>query len=422
MESVDKSNLATSLLGVNSLLFKMPPKLGITSNKNHRQDHFQQSSYGPSQTMVLDCQTGSSLVDGQKSYLRFELKTLGASGVFGANGSACNVFDRITVRARNGREICRVETANLLCAFRDHYEKPKDWFDSAYAGCKGYNQTVPLTGCVVSIKLSDILPCFDTNGQVLLPAQLMEGLRIEIHTAPSAQVFATAGVTGYLIEQPRIQWSTVDLGDAFQRKLGEMASTNGLTLITKEWFHNQISGSSGGQTAFDWDVKKSCSKALKAVFISRDDADINLNSVDSMNALPYDWTRHQAHIGSSYYPMAPINVDGLVPAAAYGANDARVAEACYYSTLAWTNRTPDTTLRAFSGSNTGAESNLGALVYDFTRGMPLDGPMTNNSRSIIVSATAQADVAGNGVVRRIDGYLCFVRQIEVFTSNIVVND
>ena len=421
-----QGGLAESLLQVNDLLYKMPAALGISARKNHREDFFQQSTYGSNGTMVLDCQTGSDFVDGSKSYLRFELGAIGASAGFGTNGSAANLFGRIVVRTRSGREVCRVEVANLLTCFRQSWAHPSDWFLSATAQAQGYGTnlvpTAPLSR-VYAIKMSELIPCFAPVGNVLLPPQMMEGLRIELSTVAHTEAFGTINApTGYTITQPRIQWSTVQLGDAFQRKIGEMAASAGLNILHKEIFHNQVSGSAPGQSSFDFDVKKSASKALSAFFVSRNNADVNDLSEDSMKSMPYDWTSHQSHIGSDYYPMAPIRTSGLALAATEATNRGRVAEAYYYSNLGMGYKTPSLNLGEFSGDNqTLTTRGLACIAYDFTKGQALDGSVVNNSRSIIISATADPVVAGV-VTRRIDGFLCFVRAAKYFVSNAEIRD
>ena len=57
----------------------------------------------------------------------------------------------------------------------------------------------------------------------------------------------------------------------------------------------------------------------------------------------------------------------------------------------------------------------------FALGQALDGSVGNNSRSIIISATADPAVAGV-VTRRIDGFLCFVRAAKYFVSNAEIRD
>jgi hypothetical protein len=424
-EQQNQSGLAESLLNVNDLLYRMPPSLGITARKNHREDFFQQSTYGPNETMVLDCQTGSDFVDGSKSYLRFEVKSLGLDGSWGVQGSAANIFGRIVVRTRSGREVCRVEVANLLTCYRQHYHHASDWFDSGTADAQGYGASgnPTLTGTVYAISMAELIPCFAPIGNVLLPPQMMEGLRIELSTVSLGEAMGTANaVTGYQVLQPRIQWSTVQLGDAFQRKIGEMAASAGLNVLHKEVFHNQVSGSAASQTSFDFDIKKSASKALSAFFVSRNNAEVSSLTEDSLKSLPYDWTSHQSHIGSDYYPMAPIRTSGLVVAALLTTNVRRLGEAYYYSNLGMGDKKTFVQLEQFSGSNEVLlTKSLACIAYDFTKGQALDGSVVNNSRSIIVSATADAAVAGN-VTRRIDGFLTFLRAAKYFVSTAEIRD
>ena len=85
--------LTQSLLAVNSLSYTMPPQLGISSRAMHTIDYSQQSSYSGKnrETIVVDVQSGSSFIDANASYFRFQVQP-SAGGYTFASGSAANIF------------------------------------------------------------------------------------------------------------------------------------------------------------------------------------------------------------------------------------------------------------------------------------------------------------------------------------------
>lgn len=409
--------LAESLLQVNKLLYKMPPNLGITNRRNHRTDYFQQAEYKNGETMVLDSQVGTDFVDAKNSYLKFKF-TPNAECNFGT-ASAANVINRVLVRTRTGKEICRVENANLLTKYCQLYDCPKDWVESL-GKAQGYGgDSVIVTGKVFIIPLW-VIPCF--NVDKLLPPQMTTGLRIEIELeSPSVATKEEAvGVpcTSYTIGRPEIHWDTHDLADQFKRKISEMASSQGLNVVHKEYFHSIVSGAA--QTDYNFDIKKACSKALKLKIISRNNTELSspatAQASDSMRSEGYNWVRWQSHIGADYFPNQPLTVDNVGldgNAEAYWATQFACGKAnqCWYPSSV----TPD--------QYTAAEAMI-AFNYNKSSVSELQGYQVNNSRAVIVDLTADtAAVKGTGAdVRRLDVYLCFLRAAKYFTSNAEVRD
>jgi len=117
-----------ALLQVNQLSYQMLPQLGICSARTHTIGFAQQSLYTNGETMTWDSQTGSFYVDPVGSYLKFTVTHTITGGTgeekklrcFGS-GSACNLFSRIVVRTRSGKEVTRVENLNLLAKYKKLY-------------------------------------------------------------------------------------------------------------------------------------------------------------------------------------------------------------------------------------------------------------------------------------------------------------
>ena len=428
----NNDNLTNSLLQVNNLLYKMTPALGIAARRNHRIDFAQQAQYAPSETIVYDCQTGSDFVGAKNSYLKLKVTAQGGPGDL-SSGSICNIINRVVVRSRTGKELCRVENHNLLAKYLQVYNCDSEW--KATAGkAQGYNNdataanVVPTGGKVFIIPMWTI-PCF--NQERLMPPQLMSGCRIEItlENAATALLQTGAAITGYVVDRPEIHWDTYDLADAYKRKIAEMASRQGLNLLHKEYFHTIVSGSNS-ETDFNFDIKKAASKALKSMIITRATAAVSSLDYDSMGSQQYDYSQYQSRIGADYFPNAPLSVDDV--------SENGNAES-YYHTLFVFDKVancwnPSSVSPAeYTSDNPAAntlptqyQNSLVAFNYNKSHVSDLQGYIVSNSRSILIdlkaSPLASAYPTGTTNARRLDVYLCYLRAVKIYVSNVEVKD
>ena len=426
------NGLAESLLEVNQISYRLPPQISVTSKCTHVINYSQQSTYSnTSRTMIFDVQTGSQFVDPACSYLRMIVKP-GTTGFCFGSGSACNLFQRVVVRTANGKELSRVEDANLLIKMMDVFNNSKDWRNTA-GKAQGYSDPadikatvyadlVPTTGKLFVIPVQTFMPCMSPHGAKLVPPNLMSGLRIEITLAEPARAFCKVNqatgltdLTAYTIEQCELHLKTYELADAFARKIAEM-SQNGLNYLYKEHFHNIVSA--GTNTNINFDIKKACSKALTARIMPR------LSTVgtgrDQVASLPYKVNKLQSHIGESYWPNQPLQIDGAPSAD-------NVNEHYYYSLYAqnklenWnpTGVSPKEFLgRAVDGTANDVYSS-GIVAWSFAKSNVSDlaGYTTSNSRALLVDL--QRDGTDN---IRLDVYLTFLRLCKSYMSNTVVLD
>jgi len=421
-------SMSEALLNVNKMLYKMPPALGITQRRNHRTDFFQRSVY-TSGTMVLDCQLGSDFCDPKNSYIKWNIAVKGPGGVdtpasFGT-GSCANVINRVLVKTRTGKELCRLENANLCIKYNQIYDCPNDWIDSVGKSqgypdsgnaAAGTSDDVPSGGKTYILPLHCI-PCFNTDK--LLPPQLMEGIRIEILLEDPAVAFenSAAGgsldVTSYEVSNPEIHWDAFDIADAYKRKIAEMASRQGLSLIHKEYFHSIVSSN---QSNINFDIKKAATKALKVKIITRRSSNVSDITLDGMASDSYNYDKLQAHIGADYFPQQPITVD-----APYGVN--QNAEA-YYNTIFACGKSnqcwypPSVSPVQFSAADSSVKQNcMVAFNLNKSHVSDLQGYVVNTSRAILVDLQ-------QGVPQdvRLDVYLCHLRAAKVYTSNCEIRD
>ena len=449
MSNNEQMNLPTdgkleeSLIQLNQLSYQMMPQLGICSARTHTIGFPQQSVYTNGETMTWDSQTGAFYVDPVGSYLKFTVThtvTGASSDAKGAkgfgSGSACNLFSRIVVRTRSGKELTRVENLNLLAKFQQIYEQPYDWITtigraqgfsnpSTVAVGNLYCDRVPADGKTFIIPLCSIVPFFNTVGHgVMLPPQLMEGLRIEISLADPNVAFCNldqatgdGSVAQYTILRPEIHWDCYTLADQFARRIAEIAATKGLNLLHKEYFHTSVSLDS---TQTNFDIKKSASKSLSAHVICRQNANIASPVVDSFNSNLYDWTSIQSQIGSLYNPNQPIilsdvTVNGNMEAYYFSLYGADVYRYGHNSII-----TPENFTGEVQTAGNKTQYNNCMINFNLNKSNTSDivGSVINNSRALLINMTRAASIAGS----RIDAYLVHVRAVKVFTSNAVVLD
>jgi len=418
--------LTKSLLAVNKLLYKMPPAIGITQRRNRRIDYFQQNNYIDGETMVLDSQLGSDFCDPKNSYLRF-IVAPNANGGFNS-GSAANVINRAVIRSRQGKELTRMENCNLLVKYAQVYDCPQDW-KNTIGKAQGYgsdtaDDVTPVTGKLYVIPMW-VFACF--NVDCLLPSQYMEGLRIELTLESPDVAFggtsAGAGaVSNYAVSRPEIHWDSYDLADQYKRKIAEMA-TQGLNIIHKEYFHTIVASSSSGQTDFNFDIKKSASKALKLMIVSRDQSLIGDNNEDSLASAQYDYIRSQSHIGQIYYPNQPLSVDDITED---GNAEAYVYTLSCFDKLSQCWYPSSVTPEQFTAAPATAQKNsVVAFSFNKSNVSDLQGMQVNNSRAVIVDLKSEQPGTGGAPAaysRRLDCYLQHLRAIKVYTSNIEVRD
>lgn len=418
--------LAESLLQVNQLSYRLPPQLSIASKITHVIDYAQQQQYNNGETMLFDCQTGTQFIDPAASYLRLRVRpNVGASG-FGS-GSVKNLIERVVIRTKTGKELSRVENCNLLSRVLDRYNNSNDWLNTVGknqgysehgAGVATYCKEVPTTGYTFIIPVQCIMPCMNPIGAKLVPPNLMSGLRIELTLAEPLTAFCgtslTAGAvqTGYIVEKPEIHWKSYTLADQFQRKIQEM-SNSGLSYLYKEYFHTIVATA---QQQINFDVKKSASKCLRAIVLTRDTASVNSadGKADKMASAPYRFTRYQSHISSDYFPNQPLQVDNI--------NEDGNGESYYYNLYAMDKldkwNPPSVNPTQYTGTAT-TDYPCGVVSFNFNKSnvSDLQGYTISNSRSLLVDMTQDV---GNDV--RLDVYLCFLRLAKVMMSNCLVLD
>lgn len=421
-------DMQEGLMRVNQLSYEFPSQLSVSTRRHRVTNYFQRNTYNQNETMVLDSQTGSAFVCGPDSYLTF-IFTPSVAGNFGS-GSVLNVFDTVRVKTRGGQELNRIENFNVLSAKHAKWTNSSDWAASE-AQAMGFvgsaiHELVADISYRYTIPLKYLAPIFAQSK--LLPPQLCEGLRIELELSSSNTVIK--GVTGtYTITQPQLLFDATTIADAFSRRIGELAATQGLNIMFSNFYSNQVSGSAG-QTSFNYDIKKAASKCMRLWTVSRNNANVNAPAADSMGSLPLDYTSVSTHIGSDYIPNVPIRVSGYVLTnATGGANkqNTALASELYYHTLSAVadNERPCYPSVGLSGVSYN-EDNIrdSVLVFSYNKSTldNLSGYSVNNSRALIVDLECATIVNGASTVRRIDNWMEHLRSVRIFANQSVISD
>jgi hypothetical protein len=427
-------DMQEGLLRVNSLVYEFPPQLSVSSRRHRVTNYFQRNVYNPSETMVLDSQTGSTFVYGPDSYLTFSIQSVGADANFGS-GSCLNLINTVRVKTRGGQELNRIENFNVLATKHAKWTNEDSWLSSE-ASAMGFaggfvagdlHSVLAAVKTQYTIPLKFLAPIFAQSK--LLPPQLCEGLRIEIELEKSATALLGAGVTSYTLLQPQVLFDATTIADSFTRRIGELSATQGLNIMYSNFYSNQVSGSAG-QSSFNYDVKKAASKCMRLWVVSRNIASINAAASDSLGSLPFDYSSMSTHIGADYVPNVPIRVSGYVVASAVGgANSAnvRLTSEAYFHVLSAVRdqekpKYPCVPLEHLNFDAANVRDAVLVFSYNKSTLDNISGYDVNNSRALIVDLEISDVVNGAGVARRLDNWMEHLRNVNIFPNQAVISD
>jgi hypothetical protein len=481
------------LIAVNDLTYVLEPDLSVASNKTHKKHFFQSNEYNAGQQAICILNSGADYIDTRRSWLQFDIslsvQDALCTGLFGHHGSALNLIRDITISTRSGDELCRITDLNLLSNMLLPVTYDTEWFKNqgrlmGYGGCVSGNgdpddealQNIrgSYLGTRLSIPMYCLCPLFSYGR--LMPAMLMSGLRIEITWEQSEKAFnQMVTATGarvavpfrpYTIKNPQFVLSSVQLSDSIQRALNELSATNGLEIVYVD-YEKTVLNNGTDLGSFNCEVRKSCSRALKAFArvrtLGAGGAEHYLRDSFCAEAT-FPFLSYQWQLGSLYFPQQ--KVEGITPLTC--ANEAynHVLESCdkYHGS----GRQPFLTYQG-DGRNKRGESETflydqGALAFglDYSENfIAMKNPMcvlgrkgsfandqhmisvtlerstmfnlagvpVNNSRVLalrgtITGLTGDFNTEGNAVngapVRQLDIYLKYVKLARVFLNNVEV--
>jgi hypothetical protein len=415
MSAMNETSTADALLGANGMSYAMPPALSVATSRRGITNFPQVTTSSNGSQIIYSLNTGDGFIHGPSSYMKLSVTlTKGGAGAGSDEVHLDNIgalFDTVTVSTRSGVEICRVQEFGLYCSkyIRSKYGASK--FNRTAAPLRSDSKVqggavgAGLTATFNAVLPLALIPCFAED--VLLPPQLMEGLRIRFDIASVATAFRVDGlaVDSFTITSDLMLDSTI-LSDAFVRRIGEIAAKDGLVLIHKEPFHTIVNTS---QASLNFDVKKSASMAVEFQVIPRDGA-VASAANNTQQSLPYPFTSMQVQVGSVFYPNQPLLQSGAP-------TDLGSAETYYY-VQNQLRKDFDNHFR-FEEFYQVDDNKCSAMFVQGLRDSsdPMSGIVLNNSRALLCNATFHSTA-----VRRVDAYLVHLRLVRVFQNNSVVRD
>ena len=363
------------LVTVNDLNYTLEPDLSVAVNRTGKKHFFQSTEYLHNQQGICILNSGADYVDTRTSYLSFEVEIpedgadVATSGYFGTHGSACNLIDTLTISTRSGDELCRLTEFGLLQNMLIPLQYNGDWVSSVgslmgMGGKVNSNLTVEyISGGRQRflIPMYILAPLFGYGR--LMPASLLSGLRFLVQWQTPDKAFLAlkdvkavadlskseqlrqtpamspyiqntvfnqlntyntpwdkqATISKYTIKNAYFYLTSVQLSDSIQRALNEQSATNGLEIVYSDYERTE-SVYSGAANLCNIEVRKSCSRALKAFCRVRAKTtyteEKNRDSFRSEKGFP--WREYQWQLGSLYFPQQPVrceasNIYGIGP-------------------------------------------------------------------------------------------------------------
>ena len=343
----DTQRSKQGLIALNDLTYVLEPDMSVAVNKTHKRHFFQSNTYTPEQRGICILNSGADYIDTRRSFLSFEVALTNGEGhgFFGSCGSACNLIENILISTRSGDELCRITDFGLLqnmlipMTYCESWKQTTGQVMRLGGGLHDPAATIQSSksGTVTRLLIPMYLmaPLF-AYGR-LLPAMLMSGMRIEItwaskdkamqgHTPASG---ALKAAPNYTIKNLYFDLASVQLSDSIQRALNEQSATNGLEIVYTDYEKTEVNHGNMS-TTFHAEVRKSCSRALKAFARVRCKSSTPDGLKDSFRAeqgfpvIEYQW-----QLGSLYFPQQPIKASAAdKPFTAAAETYAHLLESC----------------------------------------------------------------------------------------------
>jgi hypothetical protein len=312
----NKASIA-GILSASDLTYLADTETNCVSERSQRKTYAQKSRYTERQTAVLLLNTGSDFISNKNSVIQFKIGLTGGTATTSFGGGRVLItFESIRVISRSGDVLSEVNKINL---YNYYMNKVGQTFESRnhQSGrlLLGYgtdydagfsNQNI-VDGQEFVIPLRDLLPFFDDD--VLLPAVVARGLRIEITLASTAAAFvdsAGSPVTGFTVDNLELLLDSYRLSSGAMNALNSMAAKDGLVLTFKD-VNNSQTLKTASQTKVSIEVTQAVSMANSVVTAIRPHANIELVSADSFATKETTATdSYQYRIGSVYLPQEQI--------------------------------------------------------------------------------------------------------------------
>lgn len=397
-----------SLLNANGLSYEMPPALSVATIRRKIHNYPDAVSASNGGVINFTLQTGNQLIHGPSSYMKMKLTLTGGDAIADRRmDNIAGIFRRVVVSSSSGQELCVVEDFGLFVSKYFRFNNNQNTYDRMKAFCHMDVEIGFLNPTITAIMPLWWIPIFAEDR--LLPSQLMHGLRIRFELDEARTAFwSTSGptyISAFDVES-HLQLDCTTLADRFRDQIEQNSQSTGLILLHKE-HHRTITNLNTDVAQYD--VKKSCSKALNVMVVPRATYDLNTHLRNGLQSNPYPFISAQCQIGSVFYPTSPLiqpgtpNVDNTHEPYYYVMNEHRNFDnAVPYGTF-WGNINQICSSVFYQNFKLDSD--------------PMSGVLLNNSRSLLMDLKTH-----NSTERRLDTYLCHLRLLRVFRNNVVVRD
>ena len=446
-----------SIMRLNQLDYKMPANASAVAQRQYARSWFDKNNYNGTETAVCFCNTGGAFVDGCNSYLRFEL-AIAIDQAAGENeqttvgfgqGTAANLFREIRIYSRSGVEMERIRRLNQHKFMCDKYDRGVDYLASM-GTAEGYGyiwdfQAVETTSlkATFAIPLRNLSGFFaGPGGGVLIPPQLMSGLKIELEFDNFDKIFVgmktagsnTTGVTGISVTDMALELDTVTMADSVSRQLHMVASEKGLEYYYRTW-DTRVS-SIGSSDFISIESRKAASRVLMAYTMCQFDSkgsDVGTAQpnfeVDNFKSIGYPvGTRYQSRIGSLWFPNQEITTDTeAYVQTQWSFGRYQNNEACSQVNVnQFSVSTPTGPIDPDTQLPTTLDDGYGVIACTFERSNVLDisGVPVNNARTLTVNITQGSPFTAGELPdsRTYIQYVQYVRLARAFVNNVVLRE
>ena len=199
---------------LNSVDYKFAPDFGLVVSRQYISQNSSQVSYpcGTERSVPVEFEINISeadYVDGQKSYLSFEIKTNhdGDAQAGYGSGSALNVIKRVQLISSDGQTIDDLGNINQYHIIAQRWKKPNEYFTksgkvSGHGSRPGGSYAIPL----------DFIPFFKYRS--LIPSSIVNSMKVRFELdAPENIIKDSAGRTDWVVDvnKPKLVLNTYTL-------------------------------------------------------------------------------------------------------------------------------------------------------------------------------------------------------------------
>jgi hypothetical protein len=395
-----------NLMKANEIVYQDPGAASLVGQRSLHRFEAHKNSYRGGQVMEITLESGSSFLDTCSSWLRFKVTTGEAATLSNAQGSALDLIESVVVLSRSGVEIMRNDRLNVYKRATLPYERDSEYLQTtASAFWYGDVATDFAPGRFVAIPLSELSDLF-CKGQQQMPPPLISGARIQITLASTKDAFKwaneTVGPTRYYeCDNINIYGDASEFSDAASREVMVNASQQGLKLDWTDYSHVAQASLGGALTV---DFQKSVARAVRAVILTRDDAN-DLYAADSLGGETYDINTQRFRLGAQAFPRIPL-ADGDSHSAYL--NNLRTFKKLQGHAVG---------MAAVRKADFDANSVITTLL-DRSDNLQSSGISTNRSNGSLLAEITYGSVKA----RTLECFLIFERQVVVGLTSVLVNE